>query len=333
MILIDSWPYDLMLKGELQLESEITEHEVETGGAFADHIRPKPITFTLEAWVSNTPIGKIASDPSRVDLESDAVFSPVFSASNPAPLPSSEAHERLFKIWQDKRLVTIEVPVASRYGTPGKRTFASMAIESLSEQYGPDGDGGLLFSVTFKQVRIVQNKRLTVRTAVPRGQGKGGTRSASGQSIKGNTSVAWNMGTIGAAPLPGGAVTARSPQAEVLITKGGLNDPKSVYRWGKLSGGNRDPIPPPYLPKTGSVLSPFAEKSFHSDLKRDIAEAKANQERAEDAERAGKPSNKLKGLGRNSLPEGLSLDRFTTPRPPGTPAPAANNPNAAKLPK
>ena len=65
MILIDSWPYDLLVSGEISLSSEMTDNPVESGGTTGDHINLLPVEFTAECIVSDTPVGEIASHESR----------------------------------------------------------------------------------------------------------------------------------------------------------------------------------------------------------------------------------------------------------------------------
>ena len=139
---IDNYPMDLAVSETHGFDSEATEHPVERGADITDHVRAKPITLELECIVSDTPLAKLASDATRQG----------------STLPSENAYAHLLAIRDAQQPVTVETSLGS---------FASMALISLSVPRASDKSGGLFFSVSFQQVRIVENKRTTVRVAIP----------------------------------------------------------------------------------------------------------------------------------------------------------------------
>lgn len=151
MIWIDGYPFDLAVSAETSYESELTEHPIEAGSTVGDHIIDKPATLTLECVVSDTPTGEIANHPTRQAAGADA------------PLVSEAAWQKLLEIRAAKRAVVIET---------GRRTYESMVIIALSDRDDADSAGGLQFTVTFERLEVVQNKRVTVRVAVPNVKGK-----------------------------------------------------------------------------------------------------------------------------------------------------------------
>lgn len=156
MIRINGYPIDLALTEDHSFESAVTEYPVESGADISDNIRNKPLEITLEGIVSDTPIGAIALDATR-RVESGQAS------------PSLDAYTRLLAIREAREPVTVETSL-------GK--FEHMALTHLGVPRDRATGKALKFTVTFRQVRIVQNTRVTVRVAVPNAGGKvnGGNR-------------------------------------------------------------------------------------------------------------------------------------------------------------
>lgn len=301
MILIDSYPYDLMVSGELKFTAEITDDPVESGGSISDNVRPLPVTFTLEAIVSDSPIGDVANHESRrVDEVSEAVF-----GSDMTPLPSADAYDRLLEIHTTSKLVTIEIPVASRSGKPGKRTFLNMALEDLSVPMDAENSGGLSFSATWKQVKLVDNKKITVRVTAPAARPRAQAKAAVGQAYRVDQRVLWVQGHPAGAP-----VNDKSPWCVVEVTwsdgKGGPGA-KATYRFsGEASPDIQDDC------EAGVELLSFERTDFFLDLGR--AQAAKTQAQITERRKAflETPPPNLAGA-QGNLPPGVDLSRFGKP--------------------
>lgn len=148
---IDGYPIDLAVTEEHKLEADVTTYPVEKGADIADHVRSKPAEVTLEGVVSDTPMGAIALDQSRVAL------------ADVKALPSLDAFQRLKALQASPKLVTVETSL-------GK--YESMVLTSLVVPRAKDTTKGLKFTVTFTQITLVENTRTTVRVAVPNAGGK-----------------------------------------------------------------------------------------------------------------------------------------------------------------
>lgn len=318
MILIDSYPYDLMVRGELVFEAEVTHHPIEDGSTTTDHRIIQPMVFTLECIVSDSPIGEIAQHESRrVDDVTVAVF-----GSDQTPLPSDEAYNRLLEIHNTSKLVTIEIPVASRTAKPGKRTFANMWLTSLSMPMDRETSGGLFFSASWEQVVIARNNRVTVRTATPGGRPGSKTRATVGQAFRVDREVIWRQGKP-----PGGALPpdppgkAGHPWAMIAVTfTGGKSGSKNVYRYaGEASDGVTAPLPR-YPVTTGKILAGAEFNDFLSDMARDIKEKQARELQELHRETDRKTSETIDAIEKDPnsikhLPPGVDLNRFTEPAP------------------
>lgn len=146
MVRIDGWPFDLAIAEEYVYESEVTKHPISAGSEIADHVIDGPLRVTLECVVSDTPTGAIAGDPTRQAGDAET------------PLVSDAAWDKLLEIRAARRAVSIETP---------RRTLDRMVIVSLVDRRDVATSGGALFTVTFEQITIAENKRVTVRVAVP----------------------------------------------------------------------------------------------------------------------------------------------------------------------
>jgi hypothetical protein len=154
-ILIDGYEIDVAISEEHTYDSEVTEHPVESGSAVVDNVRPRPISVSIEGFVSDTPIGELAK------------------RREGSSLPSSEAFARLQIIRDAREPITISTSL---------RDYDNMILESLSIPTSSENGGALHFRATFKQIRIVTNERTTIRVAEPRG--KSGTNRGNKPSPK-----------------------------------------------------------------------------------------------------------------------------------------------------
>jgi hypothetical protein len=215
MITIDGYPLDLVVTEEHSLTSEITDHPVEKGSDISDNIRRKPRELTLtNAVVSDTPIGGIATDSSRVALRQDENGQDV--------LPSSDAYQRLVAIWEAGNTVTVVTNL---------QKYDDMAIESITVPQDAKSAGGLIFTVHFKQVTIVKNNRVTV--AVPNLGGELNLGLGLDKLISGKN-ILWRKGKppgLSPATEPKGVITG---QEVVSVVKGASGKPsKFTHANGK----------------------------------------------------------------------------------------------------
>lgn len=105
---------------------QVTEHPVEEGADITDHARVRPDTITLDCAVTDTPRG-----------------------SEPAPGRSAAIYEQLRLLMDTAKLVTVVTTL---------RVYESMVLESLSAPRTAKEAGGLRFTATLREIRVVQNK-------------------------------------------------------------------------------------------------------------------------------------------------------------------------------
>lgn len=190
MLWIDGWPYDAAISEERSYRSEVTDHPVESGADISDHVHNLPMELTVEGAVSDTPIGEAAAHPSR------AADPPAF------PIMSDMALTRLEKLRDDRKRIVIESDI---------RTYDSMVLMSLVTPITRDTEGGLRFTATFKKIRIVENRRATVRVALPRANGQAKLGHLAGKLKNGE--IIWRKGR------PPGTAQWTVPVGEIYETE------------------------------------------------------------------------------------------------------------------
>lgn len=146
MITIDGMVIDAALREEHSFEADVSEHPVESGADVTDHVRARPPVVSIEGIVSDTPL---ADD--------------VIAARTAGETPSVEARARLFDIWNRREPITVETTVA---------VYTNMVMQSFSITEDADTGEACRFRATLKQIRLVKNKRTTVRVASPSGSRK-----------------------------------------------------------------------------------------------------------------------------------------------------------------
>lgn len=178
-VMIDNYLIDVTLSEDHRFESDITEHPVESGASISDNIRPKPIMVTMEGLVSNTPLAEMAKirniRPPAENALSALGLSGAAGALNHASTgikTSEEAYAHLLTIWERREPVTIRTSLG---------TFENMALESISFPRASGEADALRFSATFKQIKVVKNKR--VKVAIPIATGGGGSGGKKKQKV------------------------------------------------------------------------------------------------------------------------------------------------------
>lgn len=146
-VYIDGYEIDAALSEEHNLDSEVTEYEVETGSDKGDGIRPLPDEVTIEGIVSDSPFGALAARRAAASLDPTGTMA-----------PSNEALEHLKAVRARREAVVIETSLG---------IYRDMALKTLSVPRSAQEGRALRFRATFKKVEIVTNERATVRVATP----------------------------------------------------------------------------------------------------------------------------------------------------------------------
>lgn len=303
-VVIDGFVMDLAVTEGHRFPAQATSFPVEQGAEFGDHIRELPDEITLESIVSDTPIGEIATDPTR-RLNGDQVS-----------LPSEAAYAKLLEIRRAARPVAI---VTSR------GTFESMALIDLDVPNDNGKSGGLFFTAKFQRFRVITNKRTRVRvqTAMPVGAKTAKKTVEQFQVV--NDRIIWNIGNPPGAPLRPGYEWAEVQAVKSKLALGVSDDVRTLlksydvevtrtisnptgiaYRYtGNGSTNVRLTI------KAGEMLTAAATAAFELDLARDRRALDAeNRKRLAAGQYGQRDTLRTPKLPKKGLPTGTSIERF-----------------------
>lgn len=137
----DSIPVDVCTSEQHSLTNTLTENPVEKGAPISDHSRPEARRVTLECVQTNTPMdGSDGSDRART------------------------LWQRFVDLHDNPKLIAVDTV---------RDFYPSMAVESVTSPVDVKTANALVFTVTLKEVRVVQNKfTQVVPTRDPKGQKK-----------------------------------------------------------------------------------------------------------------------------------------------------------------
>ena len=144
-----------------QGQNEVTDHPVERGINIADHSRPKPDTIQIDGVISNTPISVNQKRRAIFLLGTENLTDP--ATGDPVNPQTSSRADTLEGVTGRAETVATQLRDLKDKGellmvVTRLRTYENMLIESLSFPVDRTTGESVRFSVTLKQVRIVDNK-------------------------------------------------------------------------------------------------------------------------------------------------------------------------------
>lgn len=149
MIFIDLIAVDVALREEFEYASEVTDHPIESGADVTDNVRARPVGYTIEGVISNTPIEPMAT---------------LRRAIGGSRTPVDDVHRGFVQLWRLREPIDISGTTAG--------DFDDMVMVSYSRSDGPGDGDSLHFTAQFRHVDIVENQRTTINVATPRARKK-----------------------------------------------------------------------------------------------------------------------------------------------------------------
>lgn len=145
---IDTIAIDATISEQHNSDVEITDHSVENGSDIADHARVKPLMLIMECCISETPIGsaqqkRIADSQGVTTIQNDPSLKDGFAA---------ETYSKIEVLRDSLKIITVVTRL---------KTYRDLMIQSISVPVDVKTGTALRFSITFKQVRLVNNKYTT----------------------------------------------------------------------------------------------------------------------------------------------------------------------------
>jgi hypothetical protein len=146
------------------LTANATTHKVERGAAITDHIRPVPVSLTIEGLITNTPIGR--KQQTRAVQFAGSQFLTTADSVRPFGVPgyAEEAFAKLDDIRKRGELVTVVTSL---------RTYENMALIELQVPRDRTTGDAVRFTAKLVEIVIVENKVTKIQVqADPRANAK-----------------------------------------------------------------------------------------------------------------------------------------------------------------
>lgn len=128
---------DAFIKESHEHKAKVTEHPVEQGVSFVDHVQPEPFTLQLEGIISNTPMSMFG-----VQL--------IKSVSNFAQGKTNNRAQLLYE--EIESLVQNGEPIVI---ATSLKEYSNMVLENFSVERTSNSSQSLHFNVSAKQIRVV----------------------------------------------------------------------------------------------------------------------------------------------------------------------------------
>jgi hypothetical protein len=132
---------DATLSHNIARTSTVTQYPIESGSKVSDHKQNDPIEFTVEGFVSNTPVTLLASGalPSQDDTR------------------SKTAYDALVQVFEGKELTQLQSELD---------VFDNMMLQSLEVPRDRTNFNALQFTAAFKEVRQIGTRVVTLKDDV-----------------------------------------------------------------------------------------------------------------------------------------------------------------------
>lgn len=149
------------------LTNTVTDHPVETGFNVSDHSRPEPDILALDCRISNTPLSSTQATES-IRAGGFTVQTTTAAAQAAGAIGATDGYAQ--GEWQKLRRMRDTGAIVTVSTTIGD--YDSMAIQSLSLPRNARNYDAIAFSITFKKIRVVQNKLTRDVTSTDKRVGK-----------------------------------------------------------------------------------------------------------------------------------------------------------------
>lgn len=162
---------DVSINEQHGANAEVTTHQVETGSDIADHIRPIPQHFSVEAMISNSPIGGVTSYMNGVKGSLQTVTRTVGGRTiSYQAFMFDQQFDRVREVYGD--LIDAIQGAALFTITTTLATYEDMAAVNFAVPRNVNMSDVLRFTMDFQKIRFVSTQTvaaLPARTVKHRG--------------------------------------------------------------------------------------------------------------------------------------------------------------------
>lgn len=194
--------FDAITSDTSEVTATLTTHPVEAGADVSDHKRPGPRRLTLEAIVSNSPLGDVPESglgPSDVRLLSDGTYTAPFDRVR-------DVAESLRYLVESDILVSVSTAVAD---------YDALSLVAVSSPK-TDATDSVRFTIDAEEVRIVET-RTVAASALPReDRGRQRTQNGAANAESAETGAS-DRRSILAAGLDSVQESANDPEASAAL--------------------------------------------------------------------------------------------------------------------
>ena len=149
--------FDASISENHQASAYVSEHQVEQGPNITDHIRPLPMTLSIQAFVTNTPISGTILGPTSSTAGAVQGASlqngPLLIFPSPQTLQFSAQFNRVSDVYE--ALLVAQSGGALIQVTTSLKTYQNFAITSISAPRDADHGNAVQFSIDLKQILTV----------------------------------------------------------------------------------------------------------------------------------------------------------------------------------
>ena len=186
---VDGFLFDILEDEEIRLEAEVTDHFIEDNTAIQDHVALRPLHFTLKGFVCElnnvaernlgalfskaeslgdigglapefsdqcaqiySKINNVASKIDNYVNQANNIFD-LFNARGTTANNQQKAFDYFYKLWESRQPCTVETPY---------KIYTNMIITMVSAIQRGESNMQSMFSVSFKQIRVVDTLTLGV---------------------------------------------------------------------------------------------------------------------------------------------------------------------------
>ncbi len=151
---IGSIVLDCSVSEQHQADVDVTDSPVERGANISDHARPKPETLTLEGLITNAPLSRDPLSPSTAESLAGSIDTGFISRAQGDPTRAVSAYQDLRDLKDAGELIEVVTSL---------RSYSDMVLTNLSVPRDAKTGECLKFTATFKQIRVVENKKVIVQ--------------------------------------------------------------------------------------------------------------------------------------------------------------------------
>lgn len=183
---IDGIEFDALMSKTKTMESDIPDYPVESGFSVSDNITVKPVTLSLELYITPTPVTWAEEHSGGLDWV-DSVC------------------EELEDLYFEKKLVTIETP---------DETFENMGITSMSIADSQDEGYSKVISISAKKVYETETDTAEIPSEIAQSGTSGVNAGAASTSTTAQSSSASLSASASASSASSGASKSAQEAAQ-----------------------------------------------------------------------------------------------------------------------